>query len=289
MKRILVTGGNGQLGSELRELAAKYPAFEFTFIDIAELDLLDETAVRNFFSKQHYDYVVNCAAYTAVDKAEDEKELCRKVNADAVGLLAKLVREHKARMIHISTDYVFDGEFNQPIDETAVPKPMSVYGKTKLEGEQLVLRELTNAYIIRTAWVYSTFGKNFVKTIGGLAKQRPELTVVADQYGSPTYARDLAVGIMSVVVSIDEGKKDEPGVYHFSNEGAISWYDFAVFIKDHYGYNCNVKPIKTHEYKTAATRPKFSVLDKTKIKKTFGIEIPHWSHSLKECLNKLSL
>lgn len=289
MKRVLVTGGNGQLGSELRELSTGYPAFQFTFIDIADLDLLDEAAVRIFFSKQHYDYVVNCAAYTAVDKAEEEKELCRKVNADAVRLLAILVREHNSRMIHISTDYVFDGEFNQPIGETAVPNPMSVYGKTKLEGEHHVQRELTNAYIIRTAWVYSTFGKNFVKTIGGLAKQRPELTVIADQFGSPTYARDLAVGIMSIIGSINDGKKDEPGVYHFTNEGAITWYDFAVFIKDHYGFNCTVKPIKTHEYKTAATRPKFSVLDKTKIKKTFGIEIPHWSQSLRECLNKLAL
>jgi dTDP-4-dehydrorhamnose reductase len=289
LKRILVTGGNGQLGSELKELSPTYPAFGFTFIDIGELDLLDETAVLNFFSKQHYDYVVNCAAYTAVDKAETEPDLCRRVNADAVRLLAVISRESKSRLIHISTDYVFDGEFNQPIDESAVPNPVSVYGKTKLEGEQHVLRELGDAYILRTAWVYSTFGKNFVKTIGGLAKQRPELTVVADQYGTPTYARDLARAIMAIVVSVSEGKKDEPGLYHFSNEGATSWYDFAVFIKDHYGFNCNVKPIKTHEYKTAGVRPKFSVLDKTKFKKTFGIDIPHWHQSLTECLNRLEL
>ncbi|HMJ69160.1 MAG TPA: dTDP-4-dehydrorhamnose reductase [Cyclobacteriaceae bacterium] len=289
MKNILVTGGNGQLGSELRELSGKYPAFNFTFIDIAELDLLDEAAVRKFVSSQHFDFIINCAAYTAVDKAEEDKDLCKKVNADSVLLLAVLARENNSRLIHISTDYVFDGEFNQPIDETAVPNPGSVYGRTKLEGEQHVLRELKNAYVIRTAWVYSTFGKNFVKTIGGLAKQRPELTVVADQFGSPTYARDLAIAIMAIVVSVAEGKKDEPGIYHFTNEGAITWYDFAVFIKDHYGFACKVKPIKTHEYKTAAARPKFSVLDKTKIKKTFGIEIPHWSQSLRECLNKLEL
>ncbi|HZY83017.1 MAG TPA: dTDP-4-dehydrorhamnose reductase [Cyclobacteriaceae bacterium] len=289
MKRILVTGGNGQLGSELKDLSSKHTSFQFTFVDIAELDLLNEKAVRDFLAESRFDFIINCAAYTAVDKAEEEKELCRKVNADAVKLLAVLSKEHDSRLIHISTDYIFDGEFNQPIDENATPRPLSVYGVTKLEGENQVLNELKDAYIIRTSWVYSTYGKNFVKTIAGLAKQRPELGVVCDQYGTPTYARDLAVAIMSIINSIVDKKADQPGVYHFTNEGAISWYDFAVAIKDHYGFNCNVKPIKTHEYKTAAARPKFSVLDKTKIKKTFALEIPHWSQSLKECLNKLAL
>jgi dTDP-4-dehydrorhamnose reductase len=200
-----------------------------------------------------------------------------------------LCKEKNARLIHISTDYVFDGEFNQPIDESAVPKPLSVYGVTKLEGENRVTQALDNAYIIRTAWVYSTFGKNFAKTIAGLAKQRPELAVVADQFGSPTYARDLASAIMTIITSIEEKKVDQPGTYHFSNEGAITWYDFAMFIRDHYGFTCNIKPIKTSEYKTAAVRPKFSVLDKTKFKKTFSTDVPHWSHSLKECLNKLEI
>ena len=286
--RILVTGGNGQLGSELKTLSGKYP-YEFTFIDVAELDLLDEAATRKFIAGGKFNYIINCAAYTAVDKAEEEKEICRKVNAEAVRVLAQLCKQNKVRLIHISTDYVFDGEFNQPIDEAASPKPLSVYGATKLEGEKYVTSELSDAYIIRTAWVYSTFGKNFVKTIANLARQKPELGIVGDQFGSPTYARDLAAAIMHIISSITDGKVDQPGVYHYSNEGAITWYDFAMFIKDHYGFNCKIRPIKTFEYKTAAVRPKFSVLDKTKIKKTFGIDVPHWSHSLKECLNKLEL
>ncbi|MEI9919604.1 MAG: dTDP-4-dehydrorhamnose reductase [Bacteroidota bacterium] len=282
MKRILVTGANGQLGSELRALSGNYP-FEFTFVDVKELDLTGD--LKPFFDKNTFDYIINCAAYTAVDKAEEDKALCAKVNADAVASLASISKEKNIRLIHISTDYVFDGEFNQPIDESATPRPLSVYGVTKLDGEKRVTETLDNAYIIRTAWVYSTFGKNFVKTIANLAKQRPELTVVADQFGSPTYARDLAVAIMTIITS----NVDAPGTYHFSNEGAITWYDFAMFIKDHYGFNCNIKPIKTSEYKTAAVRPKFSVLDKTKFKKTFGVDVPHWSHSLKECLNKLEI
>lgn len=285
MKRILVTGGNGQLGSELKILSPD----NSDFVDVDNLDLTKSELVENHFSKNKYEFVINCAAYTAVDKAEEEKELCKAINSDVPALLAKLSLKHKFRLIHISTDYVFDGEFNQPIDESAVPKPLSVYGHTKLEGEKQVTKILDNAYIIRTAWVYSTFGKNFVKTIANLAKQKPELGIVADQFGSPTYARDLAKAIMTIVSSVAGGKTDQPGIYHYSNEGAITWYDFAMFIRDHYGYECNVKAIKTFEYKTAAVRPKFSVLDKTKIKKTFGIDVPHWSHSLKECLNKLEL
>ncbi len=287
MKSILVTGGNGQLGSELRELAASNAAFKFRFVDVADLDLLNESATREFLKSGRYDFVINCAAYTAVDKAEEESDLCQRVNADAVKIIAECVRDTNARLIHISTDYVFDGEFNQPINETAVPKPGSVYGKTKLEGEQHVLSILSNAYIIRTAWVYSTFGKNFVKTIANLARQKPELGIVADQLGTPTYARDLARAIMKIVSSVADGSADAPGIYHYSNEGTISWYDFAYFIRDFYGLSCNIKPLRTWEYKTAASRPKYSVLDKTKIKKTFDLDIPHWSTSLKECLTKL--
>lgn len=288
MKRILVTGSNGQLGSELRELSEKYP-FEFVFTDIDNLNLLDEPATKTFFSKNSFGYIINCAAYTAVDKAEEEKDICRKVNADAVRIVASAAKSQNARLIHISTDYVFDGEFNQPIDESATPNPLSVYGTTKLEGERHVTETLDNAYILRTAWVYSTHGKNFVKTIANLAKQRPELTVVADQFGSPTYARDLASAIMTIISNIEGKIVDKPGTYHYSNEGAITWYDFAMFINDHFGFSCKIRPIKTTEYKTAAMRPKFSVLDKTKYKATFDTDVPHWSHSLKECLNKITI
>jgi dTDP-4-dehydrorhamnose reductase len=289
LKTILVTGGNGQLGSEFKALAAHYPIFQFRFIDIAELDLLNEAETGKFFGTFNFDFIIHCAAYTAVDKAETEADICRKVNADAVRVLVRHAREQRSRFIYISTDYVFDGEFNQPISEDARPNPLSVYGATKLEGEHFVINELPDAYIIRTSWVYSTFGKNFVKTIAGLARDRAELGIVADQYGSPTYARDLAVAVMTIVTSIGAEGVDKPGTYHFANEGAITWYDFAVFINDHYGFACRVKPLKTHEYKTAAIRPRFSVLDKTKIKETFAIDIPHWSQSLKECLNKLTL
>jgi dTDP-4-dehydrorhamnose reductase len=289
LKNILVTGSNGQLGSELRQLEASYTNFNFTFTDVAELDLLSEKDTRAFIAKGAFNFIINCAAYTAVDKAEEDNELCRKVNATAVKLLAECARDTNARLIHISTDYVFDGEFNQPIDENTKPNPVSVYGKTKLEGEQHMLAALSNAYLIRTSWVYSTFGKNFVKTIANLAKQKPELGIVSDQFGTPTYARDLARAIMTIVSSVADGKADEPGTYHYSNEGAISWYDFAYYIRDFYDLQCNIKPIKTWEYKTAAVRPKFSVLDKTKIKRTFALDIPHWSTSLKECLSKLEL
>lgn len=289
MKSVLVTGGNGQLGSELKDLAGRYPAFSFTFIDIGDLDLLNQDATRKFVVDGKFSYIINCAAYTAVDKAEQERDLCQRVNADAVKHLATLALQTHARLIHISTDYVFNGEFNQPIDESVIPGPVSVYGATKLEGEKNVMEVLSDAYIIRTAWVYSTYGKNFVKTIAGLAKTKPELGIVADQFGSPTYARDLATAIMQIITSIDEGKKDKPGIYHYSNEGGITWYDFAIFIRDFYAFPCNIKPIRTWEYKTAAVRPKFSVLDKRKIKETFAMDIPHWATSLRECLNKLEL
>lgn len=287
MKKILVTGGNGQLGSELKLLAAAEPGWSFTFIDIDDLDISNEDSVKKYFTARSFDFLVNCAAYTAVDKAEEEQAICERVNAEAVRLLAGVCRESKIRMIHISTDYVFDGEMNQPIDETAQPRPVSVYGKTKLMGEKYVTSMLSDAYIIRTAWVYSQFGKNFAKSILNLARQREELGVVADQFGSPTYAADLAGAIVHIIRSISEGKKDEPGIYHYSNEGAITWFDFAFFIKEHFGLPCRIKPIRTSEYKTAAVRPKFSVLDKARIRNTFGLTIPHWHQSLKVCLNKL--
>jgi dTDP-4-dehydrorhamnose reductase len=285
--QILVTGSKGQLGNEIRTLSPDFKHFQFTFIDIDELDLSDPTAIKNYFQDKDFKVIINCAAYTAVDLAEDNQALAFQVNSESVRILAEIAKARKIRMIHISTDYVFDGESNQPIAETATPSPLSVYGHSKLEGEKHVLSLLPDAYVIRTAWVYSTFGKNFVKTISTLASQRHELTVVADQIGSPTYANDLASAILHIVDSIFVKKIDHPGVYHYSNEGAISWYDFAWFIVKHYGYPCVVKPIRTEEYKTKAVRPKFSLLDKKKIKTTFGITPPHWHDSLMRCLKKL--
>jgi dTDP-4-dehydrorhamnose reductase len=285
--KIIVTGANGQLGSEIRSLTSSFPAFQFTFVDIEEINLSEEHSIRSYFADRSFDFLINCAAYTAVDKAETESQTAKQVNVIAVKILSEIVLEKKMRMIHISTDYVFQGNGNAPISEEHNPNPLSVYGKTKLEGEKYVLQYVADAYIIRTAWVYSSFGKNFVKTIINLARERSELGIVADQIGSPTYANDLAMCILTIIESIVSKKKDQPGIYHYSNEGVISWYDFAYFINDHFGFNCKIKPIKTEEYKTLATRPVYSVLDKTKIKQTFGLEIPHWSMSLKACLARM--
>jgi dTDP-4-dehydrorhamnose reductase len=286
--KILVTGSNGQLGSELKLLSAIYKTFDFTFIDVEEVDLTQADSIRSYFAAKHFDFLIHCAAYTAVDKAEEESRLAYAINADAVKTLAEVCVEKKIRMIYISTDYVFDGESNQPLTETALPNPMSVYGKSKREGENHVLSILSNAYIIRTAWVYSTFGKNFVKSIRHLASQRESLGVVCDQIGTPTYAFDLASAILQIVEAVAQGRVDEPGTYHYTNEGVTSWYDFAYFLVRESKLNCRIQPISTAQYKTAAVRPKFSLLDKSKIKATFALQIPHWSESLKVCIEKLS-
>lgn len=286
--KILVTGGNGQLGSELKVLSALYKNYDFTFIDVEEVDLTKDESIRLFFSDKQFDFLIHCAAYTAVDKAEEDTALAYAINAGAVKTLAEICVEKKIRMIHISTDYVFDGEANQPINELATPNPVSVYGKSKLDGENHVLSLLSNAYIIRTAWVYSTFGKNFVKSIRHLASQRETLGVVSDQIGTPTYAYDLASTILQIVSAIHDGRADEPGIYHFTNEGVTSWYDFAYFLVQESKLNCKVQPISTAQYKTAAVRPKFSLLDKSKIKATFAVQIPHWSESLRICIEKLT-
>ena len=287
--KILVTGANGQLGSEIRRIANDTNAYNFTFVDIEEMDLADEGSVNRFFEGKHFDFIINCAAYTAVDRAEEESALAYRVNSDAVKLVATICLEKKIRLIHISTDYVFDGYGNTPIPDTAAPHPLSVYGESKLAGEQHVLNILKDAYIIRTAWVYSYFGKNFVKTIARLAKERDTLGVVYDQVGSPTHAKDLADAIIRIIHSIESDKVDAPGIYHYANEGVTSWYDLACFIIQHYGFPCQVNPISTEEYKTLAIRPRYTVLDKRKIKVTFGIEIPHWHESLLSCLNELRM
>lgn len=285
--KILVTGANGQLGSELRVLSARRAGDELMFVDIAEMDLGSDHAIQTFFEGKHFDFVIHCAAYTAVDKAEEDQTTAYRINADAVKTIATVCKAKAMRLIHISTDYVFDGNGNQPIAEDASPNPLSVYGRSKLDGERNVLAILDDAYIVRTAWVYSTFGKNFVKTISKLARERESLNVVSDQIGSPTYARDLAAALLTMIDKIRSGSVDVPGIYHFANEGVISWYDLAWFIVDHYKLPCRINAIPSEAYPTPAVRPRFSVLDKSKLKKTFGIEVPHWFHSLEECLQSL--
>lgn len=281
---ILITGCNGQLGNELQLLEKNYSEHTFFNTDVHELDITNAEAIDKFVSSNNIDIIINCAAYTAVDKAESNKELCQLLNAEAPAYLAKAISKRNGWMIQVSTDYVFDGTKNTPYVETDSPCPNSVYGSTKLDGEKAVEQACKNTMIIRTAWLYSSFGNNFVKTMMRLGKEKEELNVIFDQIGTPTYARDLAIAIMTAVE-----KGIVPGIYHFSNEGVISWYDFTKAIHRLSGItSCHVRPIHTEEYPTAATRPHYSVLDKTKIKKTYGIEIPYWEDSLAECINILN-
>ena len=280
---ILVTGCNGQLGNEMQLLEQQHPEHSYYNTDVQELDITDKAAIETFVTTNQIDGIVNCAAYTAVDKAEENQELCSLLNADAPGYLAEAIGKRGGWIIQISTDYVFDGTNHTPYTEDEQTCPNSVYGKTKLMGEQNVQKSCERSMIIRTAWLYSTFGNNFVKTMIRLGKEKPELGVIFDQIGTPTYARDLAVAIFTAI-----SKGIVPGVYHFSNEGVISWYDFTKAIHRNVGITtCMVRPLHTSEYPTPAARPNYSVLDKTKIKKTYGIEIPYWEESLKECIEKL--
>ncbi len=273
-KHILVTGGNGQLGSELKNLLP-----DAVFTDFSDLDITNFNAVMDFVKNNNIDTIINCAAYTAVDKAEDEPELAAKVNTVGPENLAKT----GCKLIHVSTDYVFDGCGHQPYQPDDEANPVSIYGKTKLAGEQAVLLSAKEVVIIRTAWLYSSFGNNFVKTMRRLGAERESLNVVADQIGTPTYARDLAEAIVAVLPQLNEQNK---GVYHYTNEGVCSWYDFAHEIMELSGLKCKVCPIPSSAYPTKATRPFYSVLDKSKIKSTFGIEIPHWKESLQKCLKQ---
>ena len=280
---ILITGCNGQLGNEIQLLEKQYPQHTFFNTDVAELDITDQDAIEQFVGENAIDGIVNCAAYTAVDKAEDNEELCQKLNAEAPAFLAHAMGQRDGWMIQVSTDYVFDGTKHTPYVEDDDTCPNSVYGKTKLVGEFNVQKLCRRSMIIRTAWLYSTFGNNFVKTMIRLGKEKAQLGVIFDQIGTPTYARDLAVAIMATVE-----KGVVPGIYHFSNEGVISWYDFTKAIHRLAGITtCHVRPLHTAEYPTPAKRPHYSVLDKTKIKETFGIEIPYWEESLSECVKIL--
>ena len=280
---ILITGCNGQLGNEMQLLEKMNPQHSYFNTDVAELDITDQAAVEAFVEENVIDGIVNCAAYTAVDKAEDNEELCTKLNAEAPAYLAHAIGQRGGWMIQISTDYVFDGTKHTPYVEDDDTCPNSVYGRTKLVGELNVQKLCQRAMIIRTAWLYSTFGNNFVKTMIRLGKEKPELGVIFDQIGTPTYARDLAVAIFAAI-----NKGIVPGIYHFSNEGVISWYDFTKAIHRLAGITaCHVRPLHTAEYPTPAARPHYSVLDKTKIKATYALDIPYWEESLAECIEKL--
>lgn len=282
---ILVTGANGQLGNEMQVLARENLQHTYFFTDVQELDICDEQAVYAYVSEHKIDIIVNCAAYTAVDKAEDNVELCDKLNNIAPGYLARAAQANGAAMIQVSTDYVFDGTAHIPYTEEEPTCPASVYGSTKLAGEQNVMDHCEKAMVIRTAWLYSIYGNNFVKTMIRLGQERDSLGVIFDQIGTPTYANDLAQAIFAAI-----NKGVVRGIYHFSDEGVCSWYDFTIAIHRLAGIaSCKVKPLHTADYPAKAPRPHYSVLDKTKIKDTFGFEIPHWEESLKRCINQLRM
>ena len=281
---ILVTGANGQLGSELNIISA-YEPYHFIFTDIEELNLTDGSEVNSFFNTHKIDYCINCAAYTAVDNAEKNIEAARAVNVDAVQHLAEACTINHTFLIHISTDFVFRGNAFLPITEEAKPDPVSVYGFTKLESENVALQTNHKTLVIRTSWLYSSFGNNFMKTMIRLGKEREELGVVVDQIGTPTYAGDLAKAIIEIIKNSDQVDLDQNcGIYHYSNEGVASWYDFAKAIFDIKSIDVNLKPLKTTEYPTPAKRPQYSLMDKSKIKMTFNLKIPYWRDSLKLCL-----
>lgn len=273
---ILVTGANGQLGNELREILGD----KAEYVDVGELDITKSEDVKDFFKAKKFEFIINCAAYTAVDKAEEEPELAELVNVKGVKNLAQT----GVPIVHISTDYVFDGKACRPYIETDITNPQSVYGRTKMFGEQAILENAETAVIIRTSWLYSSFGNNFVKTMRRLGKDKPEIDVIFDQVGTPTYAADLAKLIVDIIPQVKKGHKD---IYHFSNEGVCSWYDFAVAVMGMSDLDCKVNPIESKEYATLAKRPCYSVLNKNKIKKHFKIEINHWAESLAECVKKL--
>lgn len=284
-KRILVTGANGQLGNEMRRLGAVSPN-EYIFTDVAELDITDKAAVMAFVEEHKVDVIVNCAAYTNVDKAEDDEATAELINATAVRNLAEAAKNVDATLFHISTDYVFGAEGNTPRSEDMPLNPLGAYGRTKLHGEQAIAEVGAKAIIIRTAWLYSEFGNNFLKTMLRLTAEKETLNVVFDQVGTPTYAGDLAMTIFSII----EGGYyvGNEGVYHFSNEGVCSWYDFAQEIATAAGHTkCKINPCHSSEFPSKVTRPPYSVLDKSKIKQTFGVDIPHWRESMFYCLKRI--
>lgn len=285
MLDILVTGAGGQLGCELQRLGAVSPN-NYLFTDRAELDVTDADAVKRAVEATRAKVIVNCAAYTAVDRAEEEPDAAEQLNATAAGHLAEAAREAGATLIHVSTDYVFDGRTHRPYTEEELPAPLNVYGRTKRAGEEAIARSGCKAIVIRTAWLYSEFGRNFLKTMLSITARQPRVNVVFDQVGTPTYAGDLALAIFSIVESGRYASNE--GIYHFSDEGVCSWYDFAVEIAAEAGHDaCRIVPCRTADYPARALRPAYSVLDKTKIKRTFDLEIPHWRDSMRYCIERL--
>ena len=287
MAKILVTGAKGQLGQSIAKLASDYAQYQLSYVDVAELDLSSKDAIEQYFADKCFDVIINCAAYTAVDKAESEPELADAVNHQAVATLAQLAKQRDMTLIHISTDYVFDGRNHRPYTETDCVAPHSVYGDTKLKGELALLKAQPRGCIIRTSWVYSEFGNNFVKTMLRLGAERDELGVIFDQIGSPTYAEDLARAILTMIAKMDENAMQVPEIYHFSNEGVCSWYDFAKAIFELADIDCEVRAIETKDYPTPAKRPHYSLMNKSKIKHDFELPIPYWRDSLVKCLKQL--
>ena len=285
MKSVLVTGSNGQLGRCIKDFVQSSKELNFIFTDKDELDITNKEDVNAFFESNTIAYCINCAAYTAVDKAESNEDFAVAVNVLGVENLANACKNHKAILIHISTDFVFDGKQTKPYTELDEPKPINTYGQTKLDGEKAVARILERHFILRTSWLYSEYGNNFLKTMLRLGKEKNEVHVVSDQIGAPTYARDLAFLISSII----KNKKIPFGIYHFSNKGEASWYDFATDIFNLSNIRVKVRPIKAKDFVTSVNRPIYSVMDKTKIKDNLGIAIPHWKESLKECINRLAV
>jgi len=285
MPNILITGSQGQLGSELRDLHVNNAEWHFVFTDKDKLDITDKAAIASTCTSNNITHIINCAAYTAVDKAEEDTETANAINHLAVKHLAEVAKEKNITLVHVSTDYVFDGTNHKPYNETDTTNPQGIYGQTKLNGEKALLHvNPKNSIILRTSWVYSSFGNNFVKTMLRVGQERGELGIIFDQVGTPTYARDLAEHILEILPQIQHQHVE---IYHYSNEGVCSWYDFAKAIFELSNITCKVKPIETKEYPTPATRPHYSLLNKVKIKKGYNIVLPYWRDSLKQCLTKI--
>jgi len=286
--RVLITGSNGQLGSEIKEIATKYSKLDFIFKDLPELDICNFEALQAFIMDNNINAIINCAAYTAVDKAEEDAEIVEKVNSKGVINIVNALQTVNGKLIHISTDYVFDGDHFLPYKETDPVSPIGVYGETKRAGELAVINSDIDSIVIRTSWLYSSYGNNFVKTMLRLGSEKENLGVIFDQIGTPTYATDLAKTCLDILTGVNSVKISKNGkLYHYSNEGVTSWYDFAISIMELGGENCKVKPIQTKDYPTLAKRPHYSVLNKSKIKTDFKIEIPYWRDSLKDCIEKI--